>query len=175
MPLLAIATQAVIDASYKMSHGLAIDGGVSIRRAGDVSVGVTVSSFSGKINAAVSAAIPHPFFFRMPRTIAGTASGVHRDEFVTHLQGIYTLHPRRALTVALSAGPSVFSVRQDVVTDVAFTDSYPFDAPAYTSAASQRVTASKGWDSTLAPTSPCGCRVTPGWEPASGSRGRRCR
>ncbi|MGH9140597.1 MAG: hypothetical protein ACRD2I_05585 [Vicinamibacterales bacterium] len=133
---------AVIDASYKISHGLAIDGGVSIRLAGDVSVGVTVSSFTGRADAAVSAAIPHPFFFRMPRTISGTASGLHRDELVTHIQGIYTLHPRRTLDVALSAGPSLFSVRQDVVTNVAFTDTYPFDAPAYTSAASQRVTAS---------------------------------
>jgi hypothetical protein len=93
-------------------------------------------------DAAVSAAIPHPFFFKTPRNITGTAAALHHDELVTHILGIYTLHPGRAVDVALSVGPSFFRVRQDVVTDVAFTDTYPFDTPAFTSAGSRRVTAS---------------------------------
>jgi hypothetical protein len=133
---------ATIDASYKVTHGPAINGGVSVRIAGDVSVGVMVSSVTENTDAAVSAAIPHPFFFRTPRTITGTAPALHRDELVTHILGIYTLHPGRAVELALSVGPSFFRVRQDIVSDITFTDTYPFDAPAFTSAASQRVTAS---------------------------------
>lgn len=133
---------ATIDASYKMTHGPVIDGGVSVRVAGHVSVGVMVSSFSASADAAVSAAIPHPFFFKTPRTIAGTAPALHRDELATHILAIYTLHPGNAVDVALSVGPSFFRVRQDVVSDITFADTYPFDAPVFTSAGSQRVSAS---------------------------------
>ena len=127
---------------YKVTHGPAIDGGVSVRVAGDVSVGVIVSWFTENADADVSAAIPHPFFFNTPRTIAGTAPALHRDELATHILAIYTLHPGRPIDVALSVGPSFFRVRQDVVGAITFTDTYPFDAPAFTSAASQRVSAS---------------------------------
>lgn len=133
---------ATIDTSYKTTHGPSIDGGVSVRIAGDVSVGVMVSWFTESADAAVSAAIPHPFFFKTPRTIAGTAPALHREELATHILAIYTLHPGRAVDVALSVGPSFFKVRQDVVSDITFTDTYPFDAPAFTSAGSQRVSAS---------------------------------
>ena len=133
---------ANIDASYKMTHGLVFDGGVSVRVAGPVSVGVMVSSMTESADAAVSAAVPHPFFFKTPRSISGTAPALHREELVTHIMGIYTLHPGRALDIALSAGPSFFTVRQDVVSDITFSDTYPYDAPAFTSAASQRVKSS---------------------------------
>jgi hypothetical protein len=131
-----------VDTSYKTTHGPAIDGGVSVRVAGDVSVGVMVSWFTENTDAAVSAAIPHPFFFNAPRTVAGTAPALNRDELATHILAIYTLHPGHAVDVSLSVGPSFFRVRQDIVSDITFTDTYPFDAPAFTSAASQRVTAS---------------------------------
>jgi hypothetical protein len=132
---------AVIGGSYDVTHGLAIDGGVSVRLAGNVGVALAVSSFMQEHDAAVSAAIPHPFFFRTPRTITGTAPSLRHDEVVTHLQGSYTLHPSRRVDLLLSAGPSFFHVRQEVVTDIAFTDTYPYDAPAFTSASAQRVTA----------------------------------
>ena len=120
---------AVIGALYDATHGLAIDGGASVRLARDIGVAVTVSSFMQEHDAAVSAAIPHPFFFRTPRTITGTAASLRHDELVTHLQGTYTLYPSRRVDVLLSAGPSFFHVRQDVVTDIAFTDTYPVRRP----------------------------------------------
>ncbi len=132
---------ATIDSSYKVGRGVGVDGGASVRLTGRFSVGVAVSSARSTRDGEVSAAIPHPFFFKTPRTIAGTASGLERSELVTHLQGLYTLHPTRKVDVALSAGPSFFRVQQDVVTDVSFTDTYPYDAPAFIAAASQRVTA----------------------------------
>ena len=132
---------AVIGGSYDVTRGLAIDGGIGVRLVGGIGVGVSVSSFMQAHDAAVSAAIPHPFFFRTPRTIIGTATGLRHDELVTHLQGLYTLHPSRRLDVVLSAGPSFFRVQQDVVTDVVFTDTYPYDTPAFTSATAQRVRA----------------------------------
>ena len=132
---------AVIGTSYSIRRGVDIDGGVSVRLVGGFGVAVAVSSATSKRDADVSAAIPNPFFFKTPRTITGVAPGEQRSELVTHVDGVYTLHPARKVDVALSAGPSFFHVRQDVVTDVSFVDTYPFDAPVFTAATSQRVTA----------------------------------
>jgi len=130
---------AIIDTSYKTRVGPAVDGGVSVRIAGNVGVGVTVSAFTATHDANVSAAIPHPFFFKTPRTVTGTATGLRRDELVAHLLGIYAFRPTANVDVFVSAGPSFFRVRQAVVDDVSFRDTYPYDTPTFTSAASQRV------------------------------------
>jgi hypothetical protein len=130
---------APVDASYTITHGLSIDGGVSVRLAGHFGVGVTVSRFTATNDAAVTAAVPHPFFFHAPRAIAGTAAGLERDELVTHVQAVYTLRPSAKVDIALSAGPSFFHVRQAVVTAVSFTDTYPYDTAAFTGASSRNV------------------------------------
>lgn len=134
---------ASLNTSYKVRRGLLGDGGISIRLAGGFGIGVAVSSLTAKHDADVSAAVPHPFFFKTPRTVTGTAPGLRRQELAVHVQGVYILHPRSSVEVILAAGPTFFQVRQDVVTDIAFTDVYPYDAPAFTSASTQRVTASK--------------------------------
>ena len=132
---------AVIATSYRIRRDVDIDGGLSVRLVGGFGVGVSVSSATSKKDADVSAAIPNPFFFKMPRTITGIAPGQEHSELVTHVYGLYTLHPARRVDLALSAGPSFFRVRQDVVTDVSFVDTYPFDAAVFTAATSVRVTA----------------------------------
>jgi hypothetical protein len=132
---------AVIGTTYQIRRGIAIDGGIGIRIAGDFGVGVTVSSVMAKKDADVSATVPHPFFFNRPRTVSGTASGQRRDELATHVQAIYTLHPNGKVDVALAAGPSFFQVHQDVVTGITFSDTYPYDTATFTSASSQRVSA----------------------------------
>jgi hypothetical protein len=132
---------AVIAASYRINRQVDIDGGLSVRLVGGFGVGVAVSSATSKKDADVSAAIPNPFFFKMPRAITGIAAGQRRSELVTHVHGFYTLHPTRRVDVELAAGPSFFHVRQDVVTDVSFVDTYPYDAPVFTASTSQRVTA----------------------------------
>jgi hypothetical protein len=134
---------ATSDASYTLTRGLAADAGVSVRVAGRFRVGVSVSEEMETRDANVTAAIPHPFFFRTPRTVTGTASDLRRDELVAHLQGIYAIRPSSRVDVAISAGPSFFRVQQDVVTDVSFSDVYPYDTATFTSAAAQRVSATK--------------------------------
>jgi hypothetical protein len=130
---------AVVDASYRIRRGPEADAGVSVRVAGDFGVAVVVSGFLSTQDADISAALPHPFFFRTPRTITGAATGLERDELATHLQGFYIIRPARRVEVVVSGGPSFFRVRQPVVTGVAFTDTYPYDAPSFTSASSEQV------------------------------------
>jgi hypothetical protein len=132
---------ASIQASDEVRRGLLADAGVSWRIAGDFAIGVTASWFMATNDADISASVPHPFFFKTPRTLTGTAS-LHREEMAAHIQAIYTVHANRTVDVALSGGPSFFELRQDVVTDIAFADTYPYEAPTLTSASTQQVSAS---------------------------------
>jgi hypothetical protein len=130
---------SVLDTAYDIRNGLLVDGGVRYRIARGFGVGVAISWFSTKNDATVTAALPHPFFFRTPRSIEGTAAGLQREEIVTHLQATYAFRPTTRLEVTFAGGPSFFRARQAFVENVSYTDSYPYDAPAFTAASSTRI------------------------------------
>jgi hypothetical protein len=134
---------ASIHTPYTVGDGLLFDGGVQYRIAGGFGVGVAVSWFSKANDATVDASLPHPFFFHTPRTITGTAGGLRREELVTHLQAVYVIRPAARIDVALTAGPSFFRVKQALVFNVSFTDTYPYDAPMFTAAQSQQATSTR--------------------------------
>ena len=114
------------------------DGGIAARIRKQVGASVAVSYARRNDSAAVSAAIPHPFFFNQPRSIAGAAASARRETAV-HIDAVYFL-TRGNVLVLLSGGPSIFYTARDVVTDVAYTDTYPYDTATFASAATARVT-----------------------------------
>ena len=130
---------SVLDTAYEVRNGLLVDGGVRYRIGGDFGIGAAVSWFSTKNDATVNATLPHPFFFRTPRSIEGAATGLQREEIVAHLQATYAIRPTARLEVTFAGGPSFFRASQAFVESVSYTDSYPYDAPAFTAAASTRV------------------------------------
>jgi hypothetical protein len=131
-----------VKTTYKGAQGPLFDGGVDFLMGGRFGVGVAVSWFSRKSDGAVDAAIPHPFFFHTPRTITGTASGL-AAEFRHARPGGVVLRPAAKVDVALAAGPSFFNVTQDFVTDVSYTDTYPYDSPVFTAAISKQASSHK--------------------------------
>jgi hypothetical protein len=134
---------AVITTSYKYHYASVFDSGISYELAGPFGVGFAASWFSQPADAEISAAVPHPFFFQAPRTIAGGAAGARRDTFAAHFQVIYKCRPAPRTEVAVGAGPSFFSVRQTIVDNLSFRDTYPYDAPAFVAASTQRVSGHK--------------------------------
>jgi hypothetical protein len=134
---------SVVDTAYRAGKGPLFDGNASVRIAGSFGVGIAVSWFSKKDDASINAAIPHPFFFNAARSIDGTASGLRRDELVTHLQAVYSIRPTRRIDVALTAGPSFFRVTQAFVYDVSYGETYPYDTATLTAALSKRVSGHK--------------------------------
>ena len=133
---------SVVDTSYRYRNAPVLDGGVRYRLAGGFGVGVAVSWCSQAKDVAISAAIPHPFFFQMPRTVAGTSPGARRDAVAAHLELLYSFRPTRKVEVTLGAGPSFVNVRQTIVDDVSYRDVYPFDAPSFSAASTQQISAS---------------------------------
>ena len=133
---------AVFNTTYGVPSGMAFDGGILVRVAGNFGVGVAVSSFTKQQDAAVTGTAPHPFFYNTSRSISGTAQSLRRNELVAHIQAAYVVIAGK-LDVAVSGGPSFFSVKQDLVSDVTFADSYPYDSATFTTASSTKVSATR--------------------------------
>ena len=116
--------------AYRVESGPVVDvsGGARLWR--NLGVGVSVSLYRRDADASVSARLPHPFFLGSVRTIAGNMP-VYHDERAVHLHALVTVPVNPAFTVTVFGGPTVFSLRQDLVTDVRFTHSYPYDDAAF--------------------------------------------
>jgi len=130
------------ETDYSVGAGPAFDisGGGLVWR--NLAVGIGVSRFSTSTPTAVSASVPHPFFFNQPRSVTGDFSGT-RQEVAVHVQvrGVFPVSPR--LLVTIFGGPSFFKVDQDIVSDFNFTETYPFDTATFTSAVSSSQSESK--------------------------------
>jgi hypothetical protein len=115
------------------------DIGGSYRFVNRLAVGVSVSSLSRDVDGTLDAKIPHPFYFNALRPISGNLSGLQHKETDVHVYAMYFVPVGRKLTVGLFGGPSHFNVKQDFVTDVDYTASYPFDTAAFTGAPTENV------------------------------------
>jgi hypothetical protein len=122
---------SVVDTSYKTGSipGFEAGGGVRVWR--NLAVGLDVSRFSKSTRGAVSAQIPHPFFFNRARAVSGDASGLTRDETAAHLQALWMVPMHNRWQLALAGGPSWFSVGQDLVSGVTVTETYPYDTATF--------------------------------------------
>ena len=139
----ANAEDGRFDSKYAVKSGPAFDlagGGFLWRRLG---VGVGVSRFSVSTPASLSGTVPHPFFFNRPRSISGDAAGLKREELALHVQASGVLPIGDRLQVMVFGGPSFFRVKQGVVTDFTYTDSYPYDQAQFRAAITTGASASK--------------------------------
>jgi len=130
---------AAFETTYKVGNGPAFDGGVVIRIHGPFGAGVAVSSFRRTHDAAISGTVPHPFFYDAPRSISGTTPRLKYSELGTHVQLAY-LASNGKVDLSIAGGPSWFHVMQDVVTDVSYADSYPYDVATFSAATINKAT-----------------------------------
>ena len=117
--------------AYRVESGPVVDvsGGARVWR--NLGVGVSVSLYRKAADASVSARLPHPFFLgSAPRTIAGSMPLYHEERAV-HLHALVAVPINPAFTVTVFGGPTVFTLWHDLVTDVRFTHSYPYDDAAF--------------------------------------------
>ena len=60
-----------------------------------------------------------------------------------HLQALVVLPASRAFTMTVFGGPTYFTVKQGLVTDVRFTQSYPYETAAFAATSTGQQTGSK--------------------------------
>ncbi len=66
-------------------------------------------------SSTVSASVPHPLFYDMPREASATASGVENTGYGVHISVGWRFDVARHMDVRIFGGPSVFGVTQDLV------------------------------------------------------------
>lgn len=118
------------------------DAGLTVRLGGNLGASLALSYLSKGGTADVTAAIPHPFYFGRPRTIEGRSAGVSHAELGTHAGLTYLIVSRR-IDLALSGGATFFKLDQSLVSDVDYTESFPYDTAAFSRATLELVSASK--------------------------------
>lgn len=136
------AETETVTTTYKVdaARGIDVSGGVRIWR--NLAVGAGVTRLSKTNSAAVTASLPHPFFFNTPRQVAGVADGVQHEETAVHIQ-VAWVAPIDRWQITMFGGPSFFNVTQGLVSDITVNDPYPHDTATFTSAAVQQQSGSK--------------------------------
>jgi hypothetical protein len=119
---------------HAAKRGPVVDAGMVVRLWRCVGLGVSGSYFRGSNAAQVSALVPHPFFVNRPRQISGPAS-TSVTQLGLHVQVAYWVKATDRLEIVFSGGPSVIRVDQDFVSDVTFTQVFPYDTATYAGAA----------------------------------------
>jgi hypothetical protein len=125
--------------TYPIEAGAVFDGGLGVRLWRGLGVGVAASRFVVDGSVQASSSIPHPFFFQRLREVSGEADGMRREETAAHVQAQYELPPFGNLRVMVMGGPSVFDIKQTVVTNVRFTEEFPYDTATFAGVDSRRV------------------------------------
>jgi len=94
-------------------------------------VGAGVTLFAGNRDAALTAALPHPFHFQRPRALEGTASALERDETAVYAEVGWHRRFGRKWDAVVFAGPAFFRATQEAATRVRFNEQYPYDTATY--------------------------------------------
>lgn len=118
--------QRTMAADYSVKSGVSLDLGAGVRVWRGLAAGASVTRFKDSRDVPVTGTVPHPFFFNRARAINGVVSGA-REEMAVHVDAMWVVPIRRKMTLALFGGPSFYSVKQTIVSDYNFSQSYPYD------------------------------------------------
>jgi hypothetical protein len=126
------AEDATVNVSSKVQAGpvFSVRGGMRVWKNLAIGADVGVASTSQRVD--VTGRLPHPFMFNQFREVEGTASGLDRFETMLAIEASWLIAVRRRVDMFLFAGPAYINVRQDMVTRIQFTESYPFDSASFT-------------------------------------------
>jgi hypothetical protein len=118
------------DAAFRSTQDLRdrrglVDVGGGYRLLDRLAVGLTYTRSSTTGSARVDGSLPHPRFFGRPRGFDVGVGGLERTEHAVHLQAIWLVPFTEEVSFAVSAGPSIFRVRQALARGVRITEVPP--------------------------------------------------
>jgi opacity protein-like surface antigen len=123
---------ATTSTSTTWSSGSFFGGGMDVRLIRNFTVGVHYHQETNTTDTAITGTAPHPVFFNRPRNFESVASGLYRRENAAHLTLGWVVPINPKLDVLVTGGPSFFRLEQDVVSDVAISESGDFSRPVAT-------------------------------------------
>jgi hypothetical protein len=122
---------ATLKARYGIDSGglFDISGGIRVGPTGgiwhNVGVGIGFSRFQDPDDITVEGTFPHPVFFDRPRSVAASTTDVQHSQSAVHIFGLWMYPVSDKIDVAFFGGPTIFSARQDLVTDVQLAPEQP--------------------------------------------------
>ena len=131
VPLYTETERVTIDYPVKGGAIIAASGGYRVWK--QLAVGIGVTRYNRSADASVTASVPHPFFDNQLRQTEGKVPAT-RSEVGAHVLVGWMLPLTPRLRLLLTAGPSVLSVGQTLVTGVEVMEVYPYDTASFKSA-----------------------------------------
>jgi hypothetical protein len=117
---------AKIDTTQKASGGGLFDIGGAYRVWGrNLLAGVSFTHTSSKSDVTLNATIPDPIVFDQPRSVQSAQSGARHSENAVHLDAIWMIPVANKIDVGIFAGPTIFSVKQDLVSTLTVSEPGP--------------------------------------------------
>jgi hypothetical protein len=139
--------QATFSSAAKVGGGGLFDIGGGVRVWGsNLYAGVSYTHFSDSSDAVVAGSIPHPLRFDLPfRNVSGTAPGLDHSENQIHIDAIWKQPITTQFDVSVFLGPTIFNVKQDVVSGINVNEvGPPYTDVTLSSIATERVSKSSG-------------------------------
>ena len=120
-----------VTVDYGAHNGFYISASGGYRLWHQLFVGAGVTHYSAAAHPRVAAQLPHPFFDNTYRPVEGNAPMLLSEVGAHALLG-WIWRPTSTMRVMLTAGPSYISARYPIVTEVTFTEAYPYDTAEFT-------------------------------------------
>ena len=117
--------QGTVDSSQKIKSGGFFDVSAGYKVWHNLAIGVGYSWTSSKADASIHALVPDPGFFDQPRTVDDTAADLKHTENVINLSAVWMVPVTDKIDVGISAGPSIFNVKQDIPGSLTATEPGP--------------------------------------------------
>jgi hypothetical protein len=130
-----------VSTSYSMKTAFGPDVAVQLSLFRGLGVLVGYSLASRSESGRFEASRPHPLYLNRPRSLSGELTGYKYKEGALQLDLAYGRGSGR-LDWSLFAGASVFQVEADLLNQLTFTDTYPYDELTLASAPATRIKAS---------------------------------
>jgi hypothetical protein len=117
--------QGSVGSTQKAKGGGLFDVSAGYKVWRNLAAGVGFSHTGGSSDAAVTARVPDPLLFNQLRTVTASSTGLKHSENVIHLMATWMVPVTDKIDVGVSAGPSIFSVKQDLPSAVTVAEPGP--------------------------------------------------
>ena len=116
---------ATVDINQTINNGAFFDFSGAYKVKPNLGVGLAYDFVSNSGDGTVSGSLPHPEFFDQPRTFTASAEDLAHSENAFHFQAVWFVPFTDKVDFTISAGPSLFSVKQELIRGVTFSEIPP--------------------------------------------------
>ena len=109
---------AQFETDHTSGSGGLLDVAGGVRIAGNLGVGVGFSVLGNQNDVSGTGTVPNPLFFDRPRDVTFEETGLEHREVGIHFSAVYVIPVSDRFLVSVFGGPTLFRLRQDLVSDV---------------------------------------------------------